>query len=1178
MHRSVERLSRSRAMLSRASLLLLLLATLTACRADVVRPVGHIGVDVFAGDRLVAPLRLSTNGALSAGRVGRKGQLVRLAALTCRDPQAVKLSADSFVEVEGQFGSGAKIRFHLGIEAFDAARWQALFPAPAPFHFLSCEMPTAQVWHQRGWLNATPNADPFPLLGDIHAEAPEISCKWNRNWSYVCPMGGSPIPMIGAWDPKARLYVGYDFQEARAGDQSDRYVSGAYCWQLGDAKGFFTLAWPYGGHEYGEQTWPQADDVIDSHCALVVDTDLGPTDDPNERFQQRLFRDYAAALPEVPASNDVGWVGGKVHLRDFPANNAYSIFGDGGEAAFYEPGTLLVNGWGGHLELPVEGLVPRVPPATVEAVRRRLDQLLAEHTDRWEVDGDKCVFWRKPLTGSWRPAWGGAPVTTLHNAEGFEIGRMFLGFWRLDKAAGKANDAYLEAIDGVFHWAEHLVWTRNEFADVPSSPFAIGGTLSASFLLDYWLTFRDDPARRADAALALKLADNITWRYLAVWAMDSDRFDAGLDSSFLAEPNSGRDWAGLACSNEVYWNLDTMCQVYVHTGDARLRYYLRGMLARWPQLYRPVAEESIADCDHQTTTEGLGLFDGSGPGRGERYGFGWQNELNQCEPVGDSKVRVVAGTAACIEFNRGGPAVRVDSYDTDGHGACSFRLAGGPDGDFDVSFSYPSVDVSKLAVVVNRNGADLDWAEHARRPKQAPSSLYLSALRRGDRVSIGTLPPDRIGLDPTKLDAAVLHDPFAAGGAANQGEFRLAAPTGNPLVADWTDTQSFAGLDIGVRWTCGVPYAQELRGASEAVDLKDAPADTREVVVVYAPPVDRLLEAAPTLRLDDGAKLNLSGQPVLGWRAWPPMFKRLVLVDRAALPAGRRAVGIDPGETIVLGHTFAIGRGVMDDARRKTAWAAAVVALREEVGLRARMAALKARFAALPIGPMAVLPPTPGGPGDLILSEAGLNPKLTTISPEQLIDPKVFNAQRFKVAFYMSNEDYVATVRAPGDGAAAYERYLAEGGTMVCLAPGPLPFCYALAGAKKTPDNLLPKLGFPIANAWEVAPDGLTLTNAAPQVLHSLPASLPWPKGDPRLRRVFAASVDKANKYVPLISVRGQDGSDQGDAACAMELGSGPAKGGRIVYVWSTLLTMPQAPELVGDVLAATLEDSLFLR
>jgi len=62
--------------------------------------------------------------------------------------------------------------------------WLALFPeGPAPFHFLVCAMPSAQVWHQRGWLNATPLADPFPLLQDVHTGSPEISCLWNRHWS-----------------------------------------------------------------------------------------------------------------------------------------------------------------------------------------------------------------------------------------------------------------------------------------------------------------------------------------------------------------------------------------------------------------------------------------------------------------------------------------------------------------------------------------------------------------------------------------------------------------------------------------------------------------------------------------------------------------------------------------------------------------------------------------------------------------------------------------------------------------------------------------------------------------------------------------------------------------------------------------------------------------------------------
>jgi len=87
---------------------------------------------------------------------------------------------------------------------------------------------------------------------------------------------------------------------------------------------------------------------------------------------------------------------------------------------------------------------------------------------------------------------------------------------RYDRSRGQAKPEYLAAIDGIFNWTRHFVWTRNEFADGSSSSFAIGGTLSVACLLDYRLTFRDDPGprRRANAELALRLAANVTWRYL----------------------------------------------------------------------------------------------------------------------------------------------------------------------------------------------------------------------------------------------------------------------------------------------------------------------------------------------------------------------------------------------------------------------------------------------------------------------------------------------------------------------------------------------------------------------------------------------------------------------------------------------------------------------------------------
>ena len=222
--------------------------------------------------------------------------------------------------------------------------------------------------------------------------------------------------------------------------------------------------------------------------------------------------------------------------------------------------------------------------------------------------------------------------------------------YRYDRSQGKPRADYLKAIDGIYQWTRHFVWTRNEFADVPSLPFAIGSTLSSAFLVDYYFTFRDDPQRCSKAEAALRLANRMVWRYLPIWAMDSDRSDSALDSSFLIEPNSGRDWAGLACANEVHWVVETLPLVYVHTGDERLRWYLRGILDRWPQLYRAEYVSSLAECGHDSMTEGLGFFDGCGPGRGRRYDFGSDGTLSLIEPVGRSKMRVVAGVARCDRF------------------------------------------------------------------------------------------------------------------------------------------------------------------------------------------------------------------------------------------------------------------------------------------------------------------------------------------------------------------------------------------------------------------------------------------------------------------------------------------------------------------------------------------------
>ncbi len=1149
----------------------LVLALLALVRAQAgpitVQPAGNQGFDVYANGVLVAPIRLAVNGAILADNVVSNATGIQLSGLRASDPLAITFATNDFVTLtlpapEDTNGRPV-IQFQLTLRAFNTNRWLALFSdGPAPFHFLVCSLPTAQVWHQRGWLNATPYADPFPLLQDVHVGSPEISCLWNRNWGYLCPVGAHPIPMIGLWDPAASSYVGYDFQEARSTDQSERYLATAYCWQQGTSTNFITLAYPYGGVRYGNQAFPQGGEVLASRFHLEIDTDLPATEDPNERFQARLFARYTNALPTVPAMNDLGWMPGHVHLDNFAGPIGLTLYGAGSETNFYPAGTVLLYGWRGETEMPIDTAVRKGDLASINYARGQVESLLTNYAQTFSVGGDTCLYWQKPLTGAWRTNWGGAPVTTLHDTEGWYAARVLVELYRYDRTLSQARPWYLTAIDELFNWAKHFVWTRNEFADVPSSPFAIGCTLSTAFLLDYYFTFRNDVVRTNNAALALVLANHLTWRYLQLWAMDSDRFDAGLDSAFLLEPNSGRDWAGLACANEVAWTLDSLTQVYVHTGDPRMRYYLRGILQRWPALYQPTYRSSIADYGSGDFTEGLGLFDGSGPGRGSRYPYGSCETLTLNEPVGNSTVRLVAGIEACIAFDRFDQTTDVTDYRTTGDGNCSFRLVSGLPGPFDVSFSYPCVNISGLTVTLVRNGQTNLLTSQVTRPTQSPSSLYLSQMQNGDLVTIGAVPA---GTPTNVFDTSLVYNETNIVPVTNGFFFTVPLAGNYPLPQDWTNLRSFAGLVPGLRWTCGVPYQQRLRAVTNLVSV--SPPGATVVLVAYAPPESQTLGLQPTLLLDDGSSLPLSGQPVLGWHAWPILLDQMVQLDFAVLPNGRTLSTVDPNGTLLMGVT-----GFTGD---QTAWQPVQTTLTNASATfvdleRQRLAvlALQASFAQLPTGRIALLPLSTAGAGANFAAATGLNKKWDALTESQLVDSNQFNAVRYPLAFYLGSENYVKTVVTTGDGKAAVTQYLAGGGTLVVLATGPFPFYYGYGPADQPgpSDPLLPPLGMPIQINFEQAPPGIYMQRYTNQtILQSVPVVFPFPPGDQRLRAIAGNLVSALNRYQPLVKALDTSGTIYGDAAAFLAFNTGAAAGGKVLYIWSTLLSGPQGQWLMLD-------------
>lgn len=1142
-----------------------------------VQPALNQGFDVLADGVLVAPIRLAANGAILADQVSSTSTNLRLSALRTKDSSAVTFAPDDFMAItlpsEGAAIWEPVVQFKLTIRTFNTNNWLALFPSgPAPFHFLVCPMPAAKVWHQRGWLNATPVDDPFPLLHDVHDGSPEISCSWNRNWSYICPLGGQAIPMIGLWDPVGSLYVGYDFQGARVSDGSERYLATAYCWQQDGTTNFITLAYPYGGVRYGQQAYPRGGEVLASWFHLEIDTALPGTEDPNERFQARLFARYTNSLPAVPAMNDMSWIPGYARRQTFPNAPGLTLFGSNDVNVFRPPSTVVLRGWTGHREMPVDTAVATGNLAAVANGRGQVEYLLTNYAQVFSAGGDTCLYWTKPLAGAWNANWGGTNVTTLHNSEGWYAARVLVELYRYDRGRGVQNSTYLQAIDGLFNWAKHFVWSRNEFDDVPSSPFAIGSTLCSAFLMDYYFTFKNDATRSANAALALRLAGNVTWRYLQCWAMDSDRSDSAVDSAFIAEPNSGRDWAALGCANEVNWNIDALTQVYVHTGDARMRYYLRGMLQHWPVLYRPIYQPSIAQYGSDALTEGYGIFDGAGPGRGGRYDYGFTEPLPFNEPIGNSTLRIIAGAGACIAFDKGS-GKDVGDYRTDGNGNCSFRVVSSTPSLFDATFSYPFVDISRLPVTRTRGGQLLNLGPSLlQHPAQSPSSLYFVQLMDGDIVTIGTVPNNAPVIVPP---APLTYDESSVQAVTNGSFMSVGLPGTCPLLQDWTNTDSFSGIVPGLRWICSVPYQQRLNAATNRVNAPLPGAFA--ALVAFSPPSNQTLTTAPNLVLDDGSTLALSGQPALAWRAWPMLFNRRVLLDYALLPAGRSVQQIDSAGTLLMDVVgFTGSQNDWQPIQSALSNSAAAFALEEQQ--RQMMLALRASFVQLPDGKIALLPLSTSGAAANFAALTGLSLKWQALTETQMVDATYFTASRFPLAFYLGSENYVKTVVTDGDGKTAVTRYLAGGGTLVVLGSGPFPFYYGY-GPNDQPgpsDPLLPALGLPIYNAFEQAPANLNMVVTTNQsILHSEPRILPFPPGDPRLRSVNRSQVSTSHRYVPWLTVTNMAGTGYGDAGCFIAFGSGAAKGGKVLYLWSSLLSGPQGPALMADAVSWIIDGTL---
>ncbi len=1095
-----------------------------------------------------------------------------------------------------------RIDFRLNIQRFDEAAWQRTM-GNVPFHFLAMPLQGAEIFYQRGWHIPTPVIDPYPLLGNQTGYGQQIRSHWDRNWTYAPPIGAYPVPAVGLWKPSDKVFVCYDFTEARLSDHSEKDIGSAYVWQGKGMAQFITLVWPWPDGYIRRIRWPQKlPAVVSSHFRLLWNTDAPSDRDPNVIWNEYAWQRYGNLMPEVPQVNDLSWLPDThrpARYGPVVIGRYYRRISEKQKPRWWKPGALVFGGpaWD---RSPVFFAYERQDEGAIAQLEETL-QFMAQRVRWMTIDGDRCAAWQEALEGEGIEIFGDG-VPTVHNIQTWQMGYLFLDAVKRDpQRFGK----YADIVDGILRWTKHFLYTRNGYHDVPCAQFCWGAAPAVTFCLRYYYAYRDDPSRRELAQTAYRLARNVMYHYLPMWATDNNEMD-WLDSSFLCEPNSGISWLGSACSNEVWCVAYALAVAYVATGDPVLGHYLNGAIEQWHELFRDEWYPTVRQYDN-AFSEQYYLYPGRGPLGGRvTYGGLWGQLEQIAWPVPPATVRIVCGEKAAVAFNRspGEPTVRAvrgrlerlrdpdprrcgrhtgfTEYRYYGNGEFSLRIAryglGQPE-PFSVDLTFPEFDLRGKPVFLKRAGRvtklvrGRDYEEMPNRP----DTIVVHNVRYGDVIGVG-----RVDINARVLRCEIARARRGPSAMPVPKDFALAnlwREANRRLSFDWEDPASWAGLEPGLRWILGVPFEiidPDFNGGRVGVRDRRLRLNLpgRHLFVL----VGELSRGARLEVVAGGRRLEVDlGQAVPVLRGWPPCFEWEVLMADLALPgpvSQLRPVGC----TLFAATTYTAPR------RDKLAEIlAALRGRRAEIAQRREFAKALAEarqlLESLPT-PIAILP-SPGvkNPRGLPLAKALRQAELDRyfhfLTPQEFVNPDYFNAQNFRVAVYAGDERYYRTVGREGDGDEALLRFLSDGGVLLVLPRGPFPFYYDQDG--KVVVNAA-KFGLPICGpagevrdarrnvqptSWEEAPRDVKLVFRVQDklgVFKGLPKSFPFPLKTPERRvderwRPIVNTIGDAGEYIPLISLYDNRGRCYGDGAAVIEYKRGPLAPGKVMYIWHTLLS-----------------------